>query len=74
MKKTLLAIIFVIFTLNCFAITIFLKDNNQLTGEIKKIDKQKIYVSPCYSKVLFIVKKSMSKRLWMAKLTLPSIF
>lgn len=57
MKKILLAIIFVIFTLNCFSITIYLKDNNQLTGEIKKIDKQKIYISPSNSKKLFIVNK-----------------
>ena len=43
--------------LNCFSITIYLKDNNQLTGEIKKIDKQKIYISPRNAKKLFIVNK-----------------
>lgn len=58
MKKILLVIIFVIFTLNCFSITIYLRDNNQLTGEIKKIDKQKIYISPINTKKMFIVNKS----------------
>ena len=57
MKKILLVIIFIIITLNCFSITIYLKDNNQLTGEIKKIDKQKIYISPRNTKKLFIVNK-----------------
>lgn len=57
MKKTLLIIFFVIFILNCFSITIYLRDNNQLTGEIKKIDKQKIYISPSNTKKLFIVNK-----------------
>ncbi len=57
MKKILLAVFFVIFTLNCFSITIYLRDNNQLTGEIKKIDKQKIYISPRNTKKLFIVNK-----------------
>lgn len=58
MKKLLLAVIFTIFTLNCFSITIILKDNNQLTGEIKKVNKQKIYISPINTKILFIVNKS----------------
>ena len=58
MKKTLIFIIIAIISVSCFSITVYLKDSNQLTGEIKKIDKEKIYISPRETKTLFIVKKN----------------
>jgi len=58
MKKILIVIIITIFSFNCFSVTIFLKDNNQLSGEIKKIDKQKIFLSTTYLEKLFIINKS----------------
>lgn len=58
MKKLLLIIFFSFLIINCLSVTIYLKDNNLLTGEIKKIDKQKIYLSTTYSEKLFIINKT----------------
>lgn len=49
--------------LNCFSVTIYMRDNNQYSGKIIKIDNQKIYVSSDSDKI-YIINKSDIKAIY----------